>query len=594
MAKTLCEVIVDAFAIYGFAMIRVLYFFTLLICALPFIPGVLGLVVPAFSWLPSLGMVTPGFNAFADVASWPGLSHSLLLTLFTGLGSTAIATLFCFLILKQYWNSPYWKRIEHSLSPMLAMPHVAFAIGFAFTFSSTGWFFRLLEAMGFNTDGWFSFIRDQYGLGLLLVLAIKETPFLLLMSIAVLQQIKVTQLLSVSSGLGYNHNQGWLKVILPQWLPAMRLPIFAVAAYSCSVVDVALILGPSRPVTLSVLVWQWFNEPDLNLLPRAAVGAIALLAISLFVLVIIRSLEWYLLHYCRQWQIAGARSPRKKSSATDLKRSSLLYVPFVAVSVIVIPLLVLWSFAQRWRFPDLLPTSFSLRFWQQESLSLLELSVNSITLALTSSLCALILAISCLEYRQKYQRELPVWFIALPMILPQLSLLFGIQISTYFVPGNWYWLWVAWAHLFFVFPYLYLALDGPWRNYDIRLDQCARSLGLNGWQTWWRVKRPLLLPAIWLGLAVGISTSFAQYLPTQMLGAGRISTITTEAVALASGQDRRVSAVYGLLQGMLPLIFFTLAIAASRYSVRTSRQHQHIRRENADDIIYAKTHYKQS
>ncbi len=129
-------------------MIRALYFITLFICALPFIPGLLGLILPAFSWLPSLGMLTPNVNAFTLLASWPGLSHSVLLTLLTGLGSTVLAVLFCFLLLRQYWNSPYWQRIELSLSPMLAIPHIAFAIGFAFTFSSTGWFFRTFGGTG--------------------------------------------------------------------------------------------------------------------------------------------------------------------------------------------------------------------------------------------------------------------------------------------------------------------------------------------------------------------------------------------------------------------------------------------------------------
>lgn len=575
-------------------MIRILYIFTILICSLPFIPGILGLIIPAFSWLPSLGMVEPNVQAFSLVGSWPGLFHSILLTLFTGLGSTSLAIVFCFYILKHYWNSVYWKRIELSLSPMLAMPHIAFAIGFAFTFSSTGWLFRILEAIGFNTDGWFNIIKDQYGIGLLLALAIKETPFLLLMSIAVLQQIKVTQLLSVSSGLGYSNHQGWLKVILPQWLPAMRLPIFAVAAYGSSVVDVPLILGPTQPSTLSVLIWQWFNEPDLNLLPRAAVGAMLLLTVSLFMLFLIRLLEWYFLQHSREWQISGASTGKiiKKVESNNTQYYSLFYLPFVSISIIVVPVLIIWSVAKRWRFPDLLPSSYSFKFWQQELLPLLEYSMNSITLAFISSLCALIMSIACLEYRQKYFQGLPSWLIALPMVLPQLSLLFGIQISTYFVPGNWHWLWVSWSHVFFVFPYLYLALDGPWKNYDVRLDQSARSLGLNSWQTWWRVKRPLLLPAILLGLAVGVSTSLAQYLPTQMLGAGRIPTITTEAIALASGQDRRVTAVYGLLQGILPFIFFTLAIITSRCAVRTSKQNSLNRSKNKHDAFDRKAQYK--
>ncbi|NBI51337.1 ABC transporter permease [Photobacterium alginatilyticum] len=577
-------------------MIRLLYLFTLALCALPFVPGVLGILIPAFSWLPPLGLTTPNLSAFDAVIQWPALTQSLWLTLFTGLGSTGLAVLFCFLILRQYWNSPHWQRVEHSLSPMLAMPHVAFAIGFAFTFAPAGWFFRLFEAIGLDTHGWFSLIKDEYGIGLLLALAIKETPFLLLMSISVLQQIKVNRLTAVASGLGYSHNESWLKVILPQWLPGMRLPIFAVAAYGISVVDVALILGPARPPTFSVLVWQWFNEPELTLLPRAAVGAMVLLGLALLALGLIRLLEWLMLQHCRQWQIDGPRHLSSKAHRRLHQPRAKLrfpsYAPFVLIPILVIPVLVLWSFAHRWRFPDLLPNRYSLRFWQQESLSLVELAANSISLALVSSLCALVLAVACLEYRQQYQRGIPSWLIALPMVLPQLSLLFGIQITTYLIPGQWYWLWVAWSHLFFVFPYLYLALDGPWRNYDIRLDQSARSLGLNGWQTWWRVKRPLLLPAIWLGLAVGVSVSLAQYLPTQMLGAGRISTLTTEAVALASGQDRRVSAIYGLLQGVLPFLFFTLAIAASRYSARYTRRTQQQRRERPDDIICGKPHYK--
>jgi putative thiamine transport system permease protein len=70
----------------------------------------------------------------------------------------------------------------------------------------------------------------------------------------------------------------------------------------------------------------------------------------------------------------------------------------------------------------------------------------------------------------------------------------------------------------------------------------------------------LLIPAMSIAMAVGISVSLAQFLPTLMLGAGRISTITTEAVALSSGQDRRVTAIYALLQTITPLFFFALAL----------------------------------
>ncbi|WP_235861128.1 ABC transporter permease [Photobacterium phosphoreum] len=471
--------------------------------------------------------------------------------------------------MRRYWLTPQWQKIERLLAPLLAFPHVAFVLGFGLMFSSTGWLARIWHHLGLADSFYPTLIHDRYGLGLLFALAIKETPFLLLMSISILKQLDIKRLYQVSISLGYNHQQTWHNVILPLWLPKLRLAIFAVAGYGLAVVDVALIIGPTHPSTLSMLIWQWFTDGDLTQLPRAAAGAFLLLSIVIISFGLLRLAEWWRLSYAISWQYKGAiqQHPRRIPSpiATFFSRGLLL------LPLIMLPILAIWSFALRWRFPDLLPSRYSDRFWQQQLEPLQQLVSNSITLALISSILALIMAIICLEYRQKYQRGIPTILIAIPMIAPQLSLLFGMQIAISFVAGQHFWLWVSWSHWLYVFPYIYLTLDGPWRSYDQRLDQTARSLGLNGWQTWWRVKFPQLKPALWLAFAVGCSVSLAQYLPTQMLGAGRVSTLTTEAVTLASGQDRRISAIYGLLQGLLPLVFFTLAMVFAQR--KTSQTH---------------------
>ena len=61
--------------------------------------------------------------------------------------------------------------------------------------------------------------------------------------------------------------------------------------------------------------------------------------------------------------------------------------------------------------------------------------------------------------------------------------------------------------------------------------------------------------------AIGIAVSVAQYLPTLFMGAGRIATLTTEAVTLSSGSDRRVTGVYASLQAALPFAAYLLAFA---------------------------------
>ena len=159
------------------------------------------------------------------------------------------------------------------------------------------------------------------------------------------------------------------------------------------------------------------------------------------------------------------------------------------------------------------------------------------------------------------------------MLIPQLSILFGLQVVTLSINSDLYWVWTVWAHVFFAFPFVYLALDGPWRSYNLNYTKAALSLGKSPLSVFFTIKARLLFPAICYAWAVGASVSLAQYLPTLMLGAGRIATITTEAVALSSGFDRRVTAIYAIWQALLPFVFFSGALLLSRsVTRRTTRR----------------------
>jgi putative thiamine transport system permease protein len=83
-----------------------------------------------------------------------------------------------------------------------------------------------------------------------------------------------------------------------------------------------------------------------------------------------------------------------------------------------------------------------------------------------------------------------------------------------------------------------------------------------------------MLRAIMVAMAVGFAVSIAQYLPTLFVGGGRVATITTEAVTLASGGDRRITGVYGSLQAALPLLVYLLAFLTPRYVWRNRRAMQ--------------------
>nr|WP_244875231.1 thiamine ABC transporter permease [Vibrio litoralis] len=544
-------------------MLSIGYLLVILICFFPLLPGVLGMVIPAFGIIPPLDLNIFTLDGFMSAISWPGVERSLLQTTMTAVVSTVIAVIMTFAILQAYWGSRSWQRIEKLLSPLLALPHVAFAVGFLFLFSDTGWLARLLSFMVSDTLSfphvWFTWIyslQDNIGISLALALAIKETPFLLLMSVAILNNLKVEQTLQVTQGLGYSVAQAWWKAIFPQWLHHMRFPLFAIMAYSCSVVDVSLILGPTHPPTFAVLVWQWFNDPDLSQLPRAAAGAFLMFVLCSVLIGLIWLTERLVLGRFRSWLTSG-------------RNSSLAVKPYffhliACISLLTIPVMIIWTFALRWSYPNLLPTFWSIRFWLNEWPYIQDTILTSVWLALFSAGAALILALIAHEYRHHFRYHIPMYVIALPMLIPQLSLLFGLQITSLWINQQYYWLWVIWAHTFFVFPYVYLSLDGPWKSYPSRLSQTAVSLGVSPLKVFFTIKLRTLASGILFAWAMGMSVSLAQYLPTLMLGSGRVVTLTTEAVALSSGHDRRVVALYALWQAILPFVFFSLALIGNR------------------------------
>jgi putative thiamine transport system permease protein len=118
--------------------------------------------------------------------------------------------------------------------------------------------------------------------------------------------------------------------------------------------------------------------------------------------------------------------------------------------------------------------------------------------------------------------------------------------------------------LVFVLPYVFLALADGYRAFDPRYARAAASLGATPSRIFWAVKAPMLKGPILLAFALGFAVSVAQFLPTLFAGGGRFATLTTEALALAGGGDRRVIGVTAVLQSALPLALLALALRFGR------------------------------
>ena len=494
----------------------------------------------------------------------PELWHSLGLSLWVAGASTLGALLFTALLLARGEGQPWMRRLRRLLSPLLALPHVAFAIGVAFLLAPSGWLLRLISPAltGFDLPPDWQTLRDPWGLGLILALILKETPFLLLMALSALDPAQISRQLWLGQTMGFIGPQIWWRLLLPALWPALRLPLYAVAAYGLGVVDLALLLGPDAPAPLAVRLWLWYQDPDLQWRGASASGALLLLALNLLLLAALRLLEWSHGTLGKARWLDGRRS-LPSPWPERLTRAGVWVL--LAINLLVLASLLLWSLARRWSFPALWPSEWSGHHWLALLPTLGPLLWQSLWLALLCAGLSLLLAVLALEAQQgrrPHHSQWPLWLICLPLLLPQASLLFGLRLQLDWFggvdgigPG-----WVLWSQLLFVFPYVYLCLHGPYRQFDDRLTRAALSLGASPWRAWWQVKGPLLARPLLFAFGVGAAVSLAQYLPTLLFGAGRVVTITTEAVAIGSGLNRRLAGLYGLLQLLLPLFIYGLVL----------------------------------
>lgn len=535
---------------------------TLLVMLGPVIAGLYGTLLPAFGHLPAAGQTGPNLDAFRALLGWPGLWDAVRLSLTTGLIATGISLLIVMLITAGWSGTRAFRTLERLLSPLLSVPHAAAAFGLAFLIAPSGWIARLFSPWltGWDRPPDLLIVQDEYGLAMTLGMITKEVPFLLLMTLAALGQADAQRSVTIAQALGYNRMTGWLKTVFPRVYAQIRLPVYVTLAYAMTVVDVAIILGPNTPSTLSVQIVKWMSDPDLTLRLQAAAGALLQLGLVIGALLFWKGGEWVVTLLGRRWIMAGQRG----RADPVISGAALITGGISAVAILLgIGILGVWSIAAQWSFPDALPDAFTMRSWMRHGPGTWDALRETAIIALFVTIFAIVLTIGCLEAECRYDLHLTrrgLWLLYLPLLIPQVAFLPGLQIMFLNLGANTGRLPVMMAHLIFVLPYVYLSLADPYRAWDKRYATVAAALGTGAEGVLWRVRLPMLLRPILTAMAVGIAVSVGQYLATLLIGGGRVATLTTEALALSSGGDRRAIGVYALMQTGAALVPFALAL----------------------------------
>lgn len=535
-----------------------------LLLVLPIAIGLIGTLLPAFAYFPPLGEYDLSLSPWRDLFSQGEFYASVKLTLITGIAAPLLALWFALSLLAWGYQRPFFRKIEALLSPILAIPHAAIAIGLLFLLSPSGWLVRIFSPWltGFDRPPNWITVQDPYGMSLILALVVKEMPYLLFVMLATMKSIKAQESLQVGQALGYSRFTLWRKVLIPQLYPIIRLPIFIVIAFSLTVVDLALVIGPNTPSTLAVTLLRWFNDPDLSMRLMASAGAVTLMLVIIVVLA-----GWELSHLLFSRLTRAERSNGKRFGLTDsvLRLGVVLGIFALLNAFVALALLPIWSLTRRWRFPDALPSQWTWDNIDRATPLLMELTSNTLTIALVATLMACVISLVMLETKRHShsadhgKQHVFDWLIYVPILLPQIGFLFGLHVLLIYLNLNGDVCAIIALHLMYVLPYVYLTLKGPYLAYNEEYLWQANRLNNRPWRNYLSVKIAMLKPAIFAAFAIGFSVSIAQYLPTLIAGEGRYSTLTTEAVAQTASGDRKQVGSMAMLQAFFPIMVFWLA-----------------------------------
>ena len=515
-----------------------------------------------------LGQLIP--PAFLTLLSTPGIETSAITSLVSGLLTPAISLAIVFLFLAATQGNRIGNAIAKLSAPVLAIPHAAAAFALALLLAPSGVASRVIASLlGWDLPPDYLFINDPNGLALILGLVLKEAPFLLLISLAALPSLGAPRRVALARTLGYKPTTAWLLTVAPVLYPLVRLPLFAVIVFASSAVDVALILGPSLPPTLSVRLLEWFVAPEIESRQLASAAALLQLVVSLSALGI-----WLLFERV----VARAFAPLAARGASRLSARRVTYdTALTALGNALLPLslafilmgigaLMLTSVGTEWRYPALVPSVWSTQQWTSALSEWRAPLFNATMIALLSVTAALALSLFTLEAqaRSSVSTARIATFLYLPLLVPQVVFISGIALLAECALLSPSLTLVAAGHFLFVLPYVYLTLQGGYARFDPRWLMLAKTLGASNTVCFWRIRLPLLSTQLVTAVMLGLAISLSLYLPTQILGAGRIPTLTTEAIALVSSGNRSTIGTWALLQSALPTLCFMLALVLPR------------------------------
>jgi putative spermidine/putrescine transport system permease protein len=248
----------------------------------------------------------------------------------------------------------------------------------------------------------------------------------------------------------------------------------------------------------------------------------------------------------------------KRVNAGLLVVTALVALPFVP--------LFLWALAGEWRFPDLLPTEWSLRGIHhviEPGGSVLGATLNSLAIggavALASVAVGTPAGMALGGYQWRFKGAV-IFFVLLPILVPPLASTMGVHLTFIRLGLADTMLGVFLVHLVPTVPYTAIITTGIFAERTGEAEEAARTLGANPWQAFVNVTLPEVAPGIAVAGLFAFLISWGQYVLTLLIGGGSVVTLPMLLFSAASGNDPVITSALAIVFAMPAVLALVVAL----------------------------------
>lgn len=215
--------------------------------------------------------------------------HSLLYTfkiaLISALFSLTIALVIIYII---HMSPELRKTIKRFFYLPILTPYLLIGFFMLYTFSTSGFFNRILYHFGLieSLSAAPIYINDPSGLGIILAYIWKASPFFTMFILSVYENFN-QQYLLISTSLGATQTKTFFTIVLPYLKKSIIYATVIIFIFIFSAIEIPLILGATRPQTLSQWAYQNFQNGSLTHRSQSLAINSSILILNMFIISVI-------------------------------------------------------------------------------------------------------------------------------------------------------------------------------------------------------------------------------------------------------------------------------------------------------------------